>query len=495
MHCEGGLVEAGSSKRNPAFAFLALALIIAASWSRAAALQGGRTDSVAFVHVAVVDGTGAPLKPNQTVVVSGGRITAVGPFGGVSMPRGTRTIDSNGRFMIPGLWDTHVHTRYEGIDHLRLLIANGITSARNMSGPWPHLSEIQQWSKQIDVGERVGPQLLTAGPLLDGPGTGRPTLQVVVNTAEEGRLAVRRVKSEGADFVKVYNLLGRESYFAIAEEAKSQGLPFVGHIPFSITVDEASDAGQLSIEHLDGILWSSSTEEGRLRSQAQGWRPTPGVFSEGPVTAKVLLDSFSVARLRTLAEHLKTNQTVVVPTLSLYRNRFEGRDEHSAIRSSSRLQYVPPSYAEEWKRQPRPASEEDERRQFEQCLTIVRELHNTGVMILAGTDVGTAFQVPGISLHDELSLLVRAGLSEMEALQAATRNAARTFGLADQGTIEKGMRADLVLVDANPLDNIDNVRKVRTVVANGRMFDRNQLDAMLADIQKNAGQWAGTPTR
>src|SRR5262249_18406654 len=154
--------------------------------------------------------------------------------------------------------------------------------------------------------------------------------------------------------------------------------------------------------HLDGILWSSSTQEAQLRSHAQGWHPTPGIISEGPVTAKVLLDSFSVERLRALAKHLKANQTVVVPTLSVYRNRFEERDEHSTIASSSRLQYIPPAYAEQWKRVRHPASEEDERRQFEQCLSVVRELHKTGVTILAGTDIGTAFQVPGISLHDEL---------------------------------------------------------------------------------------------
>jgi predicted amidohydrolase YtcJ len=124
---------------------------------------------LAFVHVTVIDATGAPAKPNQTVLVSGNRITALGPFGTVAIPPGARTVDANGRFLIPGLWDAHIHTRYEGIDHLRLLVANGITSTRNMSAPWVHLAELQQWRNQINRGERVGPQLLTTGPLLDGP--------------------------------------------------------------------------------------------------------------------------------------------------------------------------------------------------------------------------------------------------------------------------------------------------------------------------------------
>jgi imidazolonepropionase-like amidohydrolase len=450
---------------------------------------------VAFVHASVIDGTGAPAKSDYTVIISRDRITAVVPSRNAQIPRRAQIIDAGGKFLIPGLWDSHVHTRYEGIDHLRLLVANGITSARNMSAPWQHLSEIQHWRNQINSGTRVGPQLLTAGPLLDGPGTGRPTIQLIISTPEEGRVAVRRVKSEGADFVKVYNLLSRESYNAIAEEAKAQRIPFVGHVPFTVSVDEASDAGQLSIEHLDAILWSSSAQEVQLRERARDWRPIPGVISEGPVPAKLLLESFSVAKLRALAERLKNNHTAVVPTLSIYSNRFEGRDAGSMITASNRLQYVPLAYVETWERQQRPTSENNERLQFEQCLTVVRELHKAGVAILAGTDVGTQFQVPGISLHDELSLLVRAGLSEMDALQAATRNPARVFHLPNQGTIEIGKRADLVLLDANPLEAIDNTRRIRAVVADGRVFDRNELDTMLMDIRRDASEWAGSPTR
>jgi hypothetical protein len=219
------------------------------------------------------------------------------------------------------------------------------------------------------------------------------------------------------------------------------------------------------------------------------------VISEGPVTPKVLLESFSRAKLQTLAQLLKANHTVVVPTLSVYRNRFEARVQDSPVVSAARLRYVPEAYADVWKRRQNPTSEEDERREFQQCLDVVRELHRAGVTLLAGTDVGTSYQIPGISLHDELSLLVQAGLSPMDALQAATRNPARTFGLSNQGTIEEGMRADLVLVDANPLDNIDNLREIRSVVAGGHLFERAALDSMLSEIQIAASRWSGTPTR
>jgi imidazolonepropionase-like amidohydrolase len=298
------------------------------------------------------------------------------------------------------------------------------------------------------------------------------------------------VKREGADFVKVYDLLSRESFFAIAAEAKAQGLPFVGHLPYAVKAEEASDAGLRSIEHMDGILWASSNREDEIRSQAAPGSPTR------QASAAFLRDSFSVAKLRALAERLKRNQTIVVPTLSNYWSRFEPRTEHSLLAAADRLRYVPAGYADFWKGLGAPLrGDEDTRLLFEQSLIAVRQLHMAGVTILPGTDVGVPFQVPGFSLHDELSLLVKAGLSEMEVLEAATRNPARAFGLADQGTIEAGMRADLVLLDSNPLDNIDNTRKIRMVVARGRVLNRSDLDAMLSDIQRAASQWTGTLTR
>src|SRR5262249_52944744 len=154
-----------------------------------AALQTGQGHSLAFVHVTVIDGTGAAARPDQTVLVAGDRISGVGPSSRVSIPARAQIIEATGRFLIPGLWDSHVHTRYQGIDHLRLLIANGITSARNMSGPWEHLLEIHNWQEQVAKGNRVGPRLLTAGPILDGPGSGRPDSVIIVNNPEEGREA------------------------------------------------------------------------------------------------------------------------------------------------------------------------------------------------------------------------------------------------------------------------------------------------------------------
>jgi hypothetical protein len=358
-----------------------------------------------------------------------------------------------------------------------------------MSAPWDYLPNILAAREQIARGDRVGPRLLTAGPVLDGPGARRST-NSVVNNDDEARQAVRRVKREGADFVKVYDLLSRESFFAITAEARTQMLPVVGHLPYTIRAEEASDAGLRSIEHMDGILWASSNREDEIRRLSQESRPPTR-----PVAA-FLRDSFSVAKLRALADRLKKNRTIVVPTLSNYWSRFEPRTEHSVLAAADRLRYVPAGYVDFWKGLGEPArGDEDARMLFEQSLIAVRELHMAGVTILPGTDVGVPYQVPGFSLHDELSLLVKAGLSEMEVLKAATRNPARAFNWTDQGTIEAGMRADLLLLDANPLEHIENTRKIRTVVAAGRVFERNELDAMLSDVQVAASQWTGTPTR
>jgi hypothetical protein len=457
--------------------------------SQQATLQTDGRRVLAFTHVTVIDGTGAPPKANQIVLITGDRITAVGD--NMPIPREARTVDATGRFLIPGLWDAHIHTRYQGIDHLRLLIANGITSTRNMSGPWEHLPQIYSWREEIRNGERVGPRLLTAGPIIDGPGTGR-AVQVAVANGDEARQIVRRIHREGADFIKVYSLLSRESYFAIADEAKQLGLPFVGHVPFSMTAAEASAAGQRSIEHLPAILLESSSQEEQIRQQLANWRPIPGERTAvGPLNTKTLTASFSIEKLNALAERLLVNQTAVVPTLSVCRNGIEGPGAHGP----DRIRYIPAVYIEAWKQAALPDTVEDRRLNFEYCEKIVRSLDAAGVTILAGTDGIMAFQISGFSLQDELALLVKAGMSEMRALQAATRNPARTFNLVDQGTIESGMRADLVLLDANPVENIANTRRIRSVVAGGRLIERSELDAMLVDIEAAAKKWPGPATR
>jgi imidazolonepropionase-like amidohydrolase len=350
-----------------------------------------------------------------------------------------------------------------------------------MGGPWQQLAEIKNWREQIDKGQRAGPRLWAAGPLLDGPGSSW-SHAAIINDPEEGRQTVRRLKREGADFVKVYDLLSRESFFAIADEAKAQDLTFAGHVPLALAVAEVSDAGQRSIEHLPALLLAASDQEEQF--VRGGRRPAP----------RDVAGSVTPGKVNALAERLKRNGTYITPTLSLFWNIIQVNRNNPDVVNAKRLRYLPLAYRNQWKETRATAGAEGQQQTFEKGLEVVQQLHKAGVPILAGTDVVKPYFIPGESLHEELGLLVKAGLSEMEALKTATLNPARFLNLADQGTIEPGARADLVLLDANPLLNIQNTTKIRAVVAGGRLFERPELDGMLADIESAAIQWAGTPT-
>lgn len=218
---------------------------------------GELTKSLALKNVSVIDGTGKAARPGMTVLLSGSRIEALGPTEKIAVPQGAQVIEAGGKFLIPGLWDMHIHIgdATQGWAPLSLLTANGITGSRVMSG----LPLVRQFRAEISEGKRLGPRLVVASPIIDGPNTDRFKLWRYVENAEQGRLAVRDAIHEGADFIKVYNSLSRESYFAIAAEANRHRVPFVGHVPFYLTPAECSAAGQKSIEHLDGILMHCST--------------------------------------------------------------------------------------------------------------------------------------------------------------------------------------------------------------------------------------------
>jgi imidazolonepropionase-like amidohydrolase len=446
------------------------------------------TRPLVFTHVTVIDATGAPAQPDMTVVIRGDRITELGKSGTVQAPDGAQVVDATGKFLIPGLWDMHVHWLHR--DYLSLFIANGVTGVRIMWGAPMH----HQWRQGIEKGEVLGPRLSIASAIVDGPKPIWPGSLAVGNEAE-GRKAVSQSKEGGADFIKVYSRLPREAYFAIADEAKKQGLPFAGHVPGTVSVAEASDAGQQSIEHLTNVLEACSTREEELRKRGQElWSNLPEgqVFPSRAALRSLTLDmleTFSPDKANALFARFARNHTWQCPTLTVLRNIASLDDPK--MHSDPRVKYMPPGFTGGWNpandfRFKERVAEDYElgRSTYKKLTELVVPMRRAGVEFLAGTDVLNPYCFPGFSLHDELELFVQAGLSPMEALQTATLNPARFLGKEkDLGTLEKGKIADLVLLEASPLKSIGNSRKIDAVVVSGKLFPKAELQKMLADVE------------
>ena len=434
---------------------------------------------IVFTHATVIDVTGSPPKRDTTVVITGDRISAIGDSASISLPADAQVVDATGKFLIPGLWDMHVH--WYARDTLTLFMANGVTGVRQMFGN----SDLFRWRDQIAKASLLGPRMVVASPIMDGPEPIWPN-SISVSNEEEGRKAVRRVKQSGADFVKVYALLPRDAYFGIADEAKQQGMTFVGHVPNSVSPAEASDAGQKSIEHLTGILIACSDKETDLRDKLVKAN-SPEARSKVQAAA---LETYDKQKETDLIARFAKNHTWQCPTLTVLRSNAYLGDER--FRSDGRLRYIPRQLQQRWGFRIANRSGGDNagaKKVIEKQFELVGAMQKAGVPILAGTDTGNPFCFPGFSLHDELALLVIAGLTPVEALRSATLNPAKFFGL-DQtlGTIEQGKIADLVLLDANPLADIRNTQRINAVVSNGRLFDRKALDKMLAEAEVAANR-------
>jgi imidazolonepropionase-like amidohydrolase len=461
--------------------------------------SSSQSTRIAVKNVTVIDATGAVPQPNSTVLISGGRISAIGPTNKITVPGGYKAIDGTGKFLIPGLADMHIHLTGAGEPGgsrefiIPLLVANGITTVRDMGGKVEYLKALRE---EIDSGERLGPQIFFTGPYLDGnPPSFQPS--IVVQTAVEGVAAVDRLKSEGVDFIKVQSRLQPDAYYAIAQESKKQKIRFLGHVPDSITPSAASDLGQASVEHLTGVLLGCSTREEELRRRKLVPQPARenkvAILAEDRAWTKDLLDSYSQQRAAGLVEKFAANRTWQVPTFPMLVHLGYVTPE-TDMGSDPKLKYVPLKVRRFWEQgrneQLAGRTPEDFVQRAEiirLSLEIVGKMNAGGVPIMAGTDAAAPNVFPGFSLHADMAYLVQAGLTPMEALQAATLKPAEFLGRrAGQGTIEVGKRADLVLLDANPLDDIHNTQKIHAVIINGRLLEGAGLDAILAGVQNFA---------
>lgn len=443
--------------------------------------------AIALTHVTVIDATGSPAKPDMTVVIRGDRIAKLGRSDKLRTPSDALVIDARGKFLIPGLWDMHVHEWNREV-FFPLFLANGITGVRDMGSP---LDQIKQWRADMAAGKFLGPHIVAAGLMLDGPDPPCAPCSIAVSTAAEGVSAVRTVKQQGSDFIKVYTMLPRDAYFAIANEAKREKMIFAGHVPEYLSAEEASDAGQKSIEHLMGILVSCSSKESELRKTNEARLRSEGLRAmTSTLEQAAAIDSFDQKRASTLFRRFKKNGTWMCPTLSVL--RAEAMIGETGFMNDERLKYVPRFIKGFWEDpyyiKGRTAAENEmAKRVYKAQTDIVGLMRRSGVQFLAGTDTPNPYVFPGFSLHEELALLVKAGFTPMEALQSATRNPALYLDRLDQvGTIERGKLADMVLLDANPLDDITNTTRIRSVIVGGKLLERSQLDEMFANAETAA---------
>lgn len=448
-----------------------------------------RAQTLIIRHATVIGLVSAKPLKNYSVAIQGGRILAVSRK--LKVPRGAQIIDANGKFLIPGLWDMHMHL---GLPEafLPMLTANGITGIREMFTGLP-LPLIQQYRARSDAPHIVAPGFLD-GPLMLTAGAPPPGA-FAVGTAQQARFAVDLIKRSGYDFIKVYSGLPREAYFAIAQEARAIGIPFAGHVPESVSPLEAAQAGQRSQEHLLNIMLACSTDEDALRAERLRVMNSTELSAEarlrilGFPDPKGLFDTYDPAKAAKLFAAFVQNGVWQTPTLAL----LEGFAYPDQLVNDPSFHYLP----ESWRKTARPRDKPYMQdlspaelhmwtQRAQALLTrykqLVGDMHRAGVEFLAGTDTSlTNPVIPGVGLHRELALLVESGLTPLEALATATKNPAQYFGVLNQlGTIEPGKIADLVLLDANPLADIHNTQKIRAVFVRGRYFTRADLDALLA---------------
>lgn len=462
-----------------------------------------RRPALALRHVTVIDPALPGPLHDATVLVERGRISAVGPGAAVHVPRGAHVLDLAGKYVIPGLCDMHAHSFGTERTSPALNVAHGVTSVREMA----YAAPVAGWRDAVDAGRLVGPRWTIASTIVDGDPSllvdeSDPDGAIVVGDEAEARAAVRRVRREGADFVKVYSRLSAPAYLALADEARRRRIPYAGHVPDTVSIVEASDAGQRSIEHLHAVGLSTSSRDAEVRAAAAGITIAPGDyqgwFRQVHPVEWLAATSHSPARAAEAFARLRANDTYVCPTLVMHQLLDKPEE---AITDDDRLRYVPAETREVWEYILRevylpgrpPAEVAQQRELYEGRLRLVGALHEAGVPLLAGSEAGLAYAYPGASVHDELALLVAAGLTPLEALATATREPARFLGREGElGAVRRGLLADLVVLDADPSGDITNTTRIHGVVARGDWVSPERRRRLLTDAEAAAREPAGT---
>lgn len=409
---------------------------------------------------------------NQTVIIRDGRIAQIGSAAQVKIPDGAERIDGKGKFLMPGLIDMHVHLGLGAGDAtdpagqlMAILLASGVTTVRGMIGNPAHIALRERVAK----GEVLGPVIYAASPPLLGNNTPTP---------EAGEQAVVNFKKAGYDLIKVHEGLSPETYEAVVKKAKEVDILIAGHVTASVGLDRALKARQSTIEHLDGYVRALVPDNSPVKP------PPTGQFVLGPV-----LDHADESRMAALSRTTRDAGVFNTPTLALFKMVLS-YDKPEDLLKWEEMQYVSANMRDNFAKQKAgtaniPATQKERQKYLDLRNKLVRELHKGGAKLLIGSDSPQLFFVPGFATHREIQHFVDAGLSPYAALEAATRNAAECLKKLDEfGTVEIGKRADLLLLDANPLQTVANLAKRAGVMTRGRWLPQAELKKMLDGVAK-----------
>lgn len=430
-------------------------------------------------NVNIIDVRSGDVLPHRSVLIHGGRVQTIAA--NIRPAPSAEVVDGRGRYLIPGLWDMHVHLWYKE-DQFPMYLAWGVTGVRDMGSD---LARVKHWRTEIKSSALLGPHIETCGPAVDGFPSDDPKLPViVVRSPAEARSTYDHLEQDlNVDFIKVLSRLPRDAYLALLDRARKWGLPVAGHVPDTVTVEEAVTARQSSIEHLSNVLLACSSEERKIlgpRANAierKDWNSVLA-FDEHALT------TFDFKKADTLMERMARYASYQTPTLVMLRRMtYADADE---VARDPRLRYIPAAIRKTWndpredkKKQPEAALALFDR-EYEKDCYLVDRMQKGGVPIMAGTDTGDPYTFPGYDLHRELQLLVKAGLTPLQALRAATIVPAEYLDSDESlGTVAPGRVADLVLLDADPLKDIRNTQRISAVVLGGKYLSRAKLDSML----------------
>jgi imidazolonepropionase-like amidohydrolase len=432
-----------------------------------------------ITHVNVIDVVTGEVLPNRTVAIDGDEITAIYTKT-ITPGKDTEVVDGTGKYLIPGLWDMHVHNNWNYEYTNDLMLANGVTGAREM---WGDMT-VRKKMKEERISGKPIIDIYSAGVIIDGAPRIWPTSDEVISP-EEAIALVKCQVEQGADFIKVYSLLDRACFDAIAQTAQELGVPFAGHVPRQIHIKDAAAAGMQTMEHLFGIEELAAHDS--IIAQSKEMQNS---FSSTAVKHHIY-NHLDTTLLDAALLEMQKSGVWMSPTMTAARGQYLKYNKDFI--ADTRVEYLPGDMIFEWNPYvqigPKPDSIEISKRedlwkfQFEMLKALVR----TNTPIIAGTDYPNPWAFPGFSLHDELEMYVQAGMSPLHALQTATLNPSKLIKNDKIGTVKKGNLASLVLLNQNPLEDINAVRAIECVVLRGKLFKREALDSMLENTKRRAG--------